>query len=127
MKNEFKISKYEKNGECFVKTGYHEYDISYLKGLKINELRIVVNNYLTTKKINILSCNEGYKDKILSAIQEYELNKNKYKNKVSKFITIDYLKRVYSEKIINNIINRLIPIKKEENRDILTKYNLIDY
>jgi hypothetical protein len=127
MRNKFKIAKYEKTDSGFVKVGYHEYDISYLKGTKVNQLRIVVNKCLTNQKLNILSFNEGYKDKILSAIQEYELNKNNYKNKVVKSVSIEYLKSVYNEKIINNILNRIVNMKKEENRDVLTKYNLINY
>ena len=57
METSFKIAKFVKNENLFEKTGYDEYQISYLRGTKIHELRVVVNGFLTKQSINLIDPN----------------------------------------------------------------------
>jgi hypothetical protein len=125
MQTIFKIVKFQKENESFIKIGYDEFIITYLKGLKINQLRIVVNGYLTKETIDLMSFKSGYKNRILSAIKEYKQNYINCKNFVTKKISINYMKQFYSKKIVRNVEIYLIPINKEESRDKLTEFNLI--
>ena len=126
METNFKIVKFVKNDNSFEKTGYDEYQISYLRGTKIHELRIVVNGFLTKQSINLIDPNLGYKNKILVGVKEYLENGKDCKNTVTKKITMTYLENIYSKKIINNIKTFLIPINKEESRDKLTELGLVN-
>ncbi len=129
MKNKFKIAKYSVDGEIFTKAGYDEYLIQYMKGLRSHQLRIVVNGILTTQKINLLDGNSGYKSSILKSISEYReiiKDETKSKNKPTRFVSIASLESLYSKKIIHNIQTFLLPISKEDSRDKLTEYGLID-
>jgi hypothetical protein len=126
MENKIKISKFIKKDNSFEKNGYDEYLITYLKGIKVYQLRIVVNGFLTKQTINIIDGKSGYKNRLLLAIREYFDNGKDNKNKVTKKITISYLNNFYSKKIVNNIKNNLLPINKEESRDRLTEYGLIN-
>lgn len=125
METNFKIQKFIKNGDFFEKDGYDEYTITYLKGIKVHQLRIVVNGVLTKQTINIMSGNSGYKNKILLGIKEYNEIKSVTKNLVTKKITISYLENFYSKKIIHNVKTFLININKEDSRDKLTELGLI--
>jgi hypothetical protein len=132
MEKLFKVAKFiEKPGDgdsgigSFQKIGYETYKITFLMGTKIHRLRIVVDGYLTKQSINLLSGNEGYREKILMAISEYIKNGSNSKNRVTKKVTFEYLENFYSKKIINNIKTYLLPIKKEESRDNITRYGLI--
>jgi hypothetical protein len=127
METKFNIAKFVKKDNSFEKIGYDEYSITYLKGIKLHQLRIVVNGYLTKSSINIIDGNSGYKNRILVAIKEYlENGKDSKKNKVIKKITLPYLEKFYSKKIIHNVKTFLIPINKEESRDKLTEIGLIN-
>lgn len=126
METNFKIAKFVKNDNSFEKTGYDEYQISYLRGSKIHELRIVVNGFLTKQSINLIDPNLGYKNKILVGVKEYLENGKDCKNTVTKKITMTYLESIYSKKIINNVKTFLIPINKEESRDKLTELGLVN-
>ena len=127
METNFKIAKFVKNDNSFEKTGYDEYSITYLKGVKVHELRIVVNGYLTKQTINIIDFSLGYKNKILVGIKEYLENGKDSKNKVTKKVTLYYLETFYSKKIIHNVKTFLLPINKEESRDKLTELGLINF
>lgn len=59
METKFKIAKFIKNDFSFEKNGYNEYSITYLKGTKIHQLRIVVNGFLTKQSINTIDGNSG--------------------------------------------------------------------
>lgn len=87
MEINFKIAKYKKEGDSFIKSGYNQYQITFLKGKKIHQLRIVVNGYLTKETINLVEGNSGYKNKILRGVTEGwdELHKKTYKS-VEKFL-----------------------------------------
>lgn len=128
METKFKIAKFINIDNEFEKIGYEEYIITYLKGVKIHQLRIVVNGFLTKQVINLIEGNSGYKSRILLAIKEYQdntSNNNNNNNKVTNKITLTYLDKFYSKKIVNNVKNYLLSINKEESRDKLTKYGLI--
>lgn len=127
METKFKIAKFTKTDNSFLHDGYDEYSITYLKGLKVHQLRIVVNGYLTKQSINIVCGNSGYKNKILYGIKEYLENGRICKNKVTKKVTLLYLENFYSKKIIHNIKTYLLPINKEESRDKLTELGLINF
>lgn len=126
MEINFKIPKYKKENNSFIKTGYNEYKITFLKGRKVHELRIVVNGYLTKQSINLIAGNSGYKNKILLSIKEYLEYNNSTKNRVKKKITLRYLENFYSEQIIHNVKTYLLKINKEESRDKLTEFGLIN-
>ena len=125
METKFKIAKFTKNGNFFQKDGYDEYSITYLKGTKVHQLRIVVNGFLTKQSINIIDGTSGYKNKILLGIKEYLETSMNSKNKVTKRVTLSYLENFYSKKIIHNVKTFLLPINKEESRDKLTELGLI--
>ena len=127
MENNFKVAKYVKTDEGFLHIGYDEYLISYIKGKKPHQIRIVVNGILSTKVINLVDCHSGYKNQILSAISEIKNDKIKSKDIVSdkKKVTLSYIGTFYSKLIIKNVKNYLIGINKEERRDTLTKFELI--
>ena len=100
-----------------------------MKGLRSHQLRIVVNGILTSQKINLLDGNSGYKSSILKSIKEYRdfiKDETKSKNKPTRFVSIASLESLYSKKIIHNIQTFLLPISKEDSRDKLTEYGLID-
>jgi hypothetical protein len=127
METNFKIPRFKKESNVFVKIGYDEYKITYLKGTKIHQLRIVVNGYLTKQNINLIDGNSGYKNKILTAIKEFLEFGNLTQNRVTKKITISYLENFYSKKIIHNVKTFLLNINKEESRDKLTEFGLINF
>jgi hypothetical protein len=125
MQINFKIAKYEKIGDLFNHNGYDEYIITFKKGLKVHQLRIVVNGFLTNKTINLINGNSGYKNQILSAISDFKNNNIDKNNVITKCITLGFLNSVYNKKIITNVQNYLMNINKEESRDKLTEFNLI--
>ena len=125
METNFKIPKFTKEDDTFFKVGYDEYKITYLKGTKVHQIRIVVNDYLTKQNINLIDANSGYKNKILLAIKEYLEFGELRENRVSKKITISYLENFYSKKIIHNVKTFLLNINKEESRDKLTEIGII--
>ena len=134
MENIFKIAKYSKVEDIFIKDGYDEFKITYLKGnKKIHQIRIVVNGCLTKRTINIINTHESYKNKILLSIKDYKyyLSKN---NIVKNNLNISTLKTIciknnmhksYINNLIHNINHHLLIINKEESRDKLTEYNLV--
>ncbi len=125
METNFKIARYTKENDSFVKDGYDEYKITYLKGAKPHRLRIVVNGYLTKRTINIIDFRSGYKNEILLAIKEFLTEGSLSKNRVNKKVSISYIEQFYSKQIVINIKNYLLPIQKEESRDKLTEFGLI--
>ena len=127
MENLFKVAKYENNGGEFKHIGYDEYKITYGKAQKVHQLRIIVNDQYTEYKINLIDCNSGYKNNILKAISDYKNGRLKSDPNqiVKKTIKLDVLQQIYSKNIIANVKNYLLPINKEEKRDILTKFELI--
>jgi hypothetical protein len=127
LANNFKVAKYEKVENGFNHLGYDEYKITYLKGLKIHQLRIVVNGVLSKNVINLTGpIHNSYRHEILSAISDYKNGRLPSKgNLVTKQLKIGFIDSFYSKLIRNNIKNHLISIKKEDGRDTLTKYELI--
>ena len=127
MKNVFKVAKYEQTESGFNHLGYEEYLITYIKGKKPHQIRIVVDGILSTKVINLIDGNSGYKNQILLAISEIKNGKINTTNIVSekKKVTLSYIGTFYSKLIVKNVKNYLIGINKEERRDTLTKYELI--
>jgi hypothetical protein len=125
MENLFKVAKYEQTESGFNHLGYDEYSITYLKGTKSHELRIVVNGLLSNQKINLIDHSTGYKSQILSAISDIKNNKIKQKQTVTKSLKLIQIKSIYSNQIIRNIEQYLMGINKEESREILTSYELI--
>lgn len=127
MEKQFKVAKYKKTDEGFTHLGYDEYQITYIKGKKLHQLRIVVDGILTTRIINIIDGKSGYKTQILSAISDVTNTKINLTQKTSgkKDVTLGYIETFYNKLIVRNIKDYLIPINKEENRDILTKFELI--
>jgi len=122
----FSIPKFTLINEVFVKTAHEYYNITFCKGCKKDEIRIVVNRYLTKQYINLTNHKGGYKDRILSAINEYKNYYSFDSTLTNKKINIDYIKENYSKRVFENMKNHLLPINKEESRDVLTKYNLIN-
>jgi hypothetical protein len=127
METVFKVAKYEKTDVGFNHLGYDEYLITYIKGKKPHQIRIVVNGILSTGVINLIDGNSGYKSQILAAISEIRNEKIKLTQKPSekKKVTLSYIGTFYSKLIVKNVKNYLIGINKEERRDTLTKFELI--
>jgi len=125
MKTLFKVAKYEQSESGFNHLGYDEYCVTYIKGLKAHEIRIVVNGVLTNQKINLVDPSIGYKSQILAAISDIKNNKIKQTQLVSKFLKLANIKSIYSKNIIRNIEQYLIGINKEEKRDTLKLYELV--
>ena len=126
MEKQFKVAKYKKTDEGFTHLGYDEYQITYIKGKKLHQLRIVVDGILTTRIINIIDGKSGYKNQILSAISDVKNGKINITQIVSekKKVKLSYIE-THSKLILNNVNNYLMTINKEESRDILTKFELI--
>lgn len=127
METNFKVAKYEKTDTGFNHLGYDEYRITYIKGKRPHQLRIVVDEVLSTKTINLVDGRSGYKAQILGAISEIKNEKINLSNKVSerKRVTLAYLSTFYSKLIVRNVQKYLVGINKEDSRDTLTKYELI--
>jgi hypothetical protein len=125
MKTLFKVAKYEQTESGFNHLGYDEYCVTYIKGLKAHEIRIVVNGVLTNQKINLVDPSIGYKSQILAAISDIKNNKINQTQLVSKFLKLANIKSIYSKNIIRNIEQYLIGINKEEKRDTLKLYELV--
>jgi hypothetical protein len=127
MQNNFKVAKYVKTDEGFTHIGYDEYVISYLKGKKPHQIRIVVNGILTNRVINLVDGYSGYKNQILTAISDVKNAKIDLTQRPSekKKVTLAYIGTFYSKLIVKNVKNYLIGINKEESRDKLTKFELI--
>ena len=125
METIFKIANYKViNGE-YVKTSYIDYKITYLKGTKIHQVRLVVNGYLTKETLSLVQNNQPYRHKMLLAISEYLNNGLVNKNKVTKKLTENYLRNIYSKSFINSFISNIRSEYKEDSRDNITKYGLI--
>lgn len=122
MKNTIRISKFD--NDKFI--GYDEYVITYLKSTKIHMLRVVVNGRITEHKINVLNWKQN-KNILLSAISDYKNDRLKDKNLIltEKTTSIDYFKMFYNKTIIQNIEKHLLQIKKEVDKDKLTKFELV--
>jgi hypothetical protein len=127
MENTFKVAKYEQTESGFNHIGYDEYLITYIKGKKPHQIRIVVDGILTNRVINLIEGNSGYKSQILSAISDVKNAKINLTVKPSekKKVTLSYIGTFYSKLIVKNVKNYLIGINKEERRDTLTKFELI--
>jgi hypothetical protein len=127
METIFKIAKYKNTETGFELIGYDEYLITYLKGKKPHQIRIVVNGILTKGVINLIDGKTGYKNQILSAISDVKNGKIRLTNVVSnkKKVKISYIGTFYSNLIVNNVKNYLVGINKEVSRDKLTKFELI--
>jgi hypothetical protein len=127
METNFKVAKYEKNVDGFNHLGYDVYLITYIKGKKPHQIRIVVDGILTNRVINLVDGNSGYKNQILSAISDVKNAKINLTVKPSekKKVTLAYIGTFYSKLIVKNVKNYLIGINKEERRDTLTKFELI--
>ncbi len=126
LTNTIKIPIWNKDKDgCFTINSFHDYIITYAKGVKKNELRIIVNGKLSKHKINLLNPREGWKKVILTAISE-EKNGLIGDQIVKKMITHKFINQHYSAGIIHMINYYLLAIKKETTRDVLTKYNLFD-
>lgn len=122
MKNIITIPVYNKDIEF---THNEIYTITYIHSKKVNVLRIIVNGLMSTSDINLLDFNEGYKSRILTAISQYKNGKLYQVVGASKFLSLDYMKSLYSKNVIKKVEDYLLPINSEKTRDILTKYNLI--
>jgi hypothetical protein len=127
METSFKVAKYEKTDEGFNHLGYEEYLITYLKGKKPHQLRVVVDGILTNRIINLVDVKSGYKNQILSAISDVKNAKIDLTQRPSekKKVTLGYIGTFYSKLIVRNVKNYLIGINKEESRDKITKFELI--
>lgn len=96
MKNTITIPIYKNIDEKFQVIGENKYTITYLKGTKIHQLRIVVNGVLSKSVINVVDEKQGYKSSILQAISDYKNNLLNTNNKVTKELKLNTVKQFYS-------------------------------
>jgi hypothetical protein len=128
MENVFKIAKWgHTESDGFAHLGYDVYKITYHKGKKSHQIRIVVDGIITNRVINLIDGNSGYKTQILSAISDVKNAKIDLTQKQSekKKVTLGYIETFYNQLIVNNVKSYLVGISKEESRDVLTKFQLI--
>jgi hypothetical protein len=127
METNFRVAKYEKLDTGFNLIGYDEYSVTYLKGKKPHQIRIVVDGILTKRIINLIDGKSGYKNQILFAISDVKNAKIDLTQRPSekKKVTLGYISTFYSKLIVRNVKNYLMGINKEESRDKLTKFELI--
>ena len=89
---------------------------------------MVLQCHITDKYIPLFSIPRDfkYKDVILSSIKYYLDNIDNLKIKVTKkVVKIEHLSSLYNKSIVSKIRKNLIPINKEDSRDVLTKFGLI--
>ena len=125
MKNAITIPIYKNIDGEFQIIDENKYSITYLKGTKIHQLRIVVNGILSKSIINVITNKLEKKNAILQAISDYNNGFLSTNNKVTKELKLDTVKQFYSKTIVRNIEKYLLPINKETSRDVLTKFKLI--
>ena len=126
MENLITIPIYKKVKNQFKVVDMADFKINYV--IRENgDLGIVVNEYKTKFVIKPDYFCKSYKDMLLSAISEY-VNTKDAKGNCNKSELIDFksLERIYNEKCIHNLKMNLIPIKKEDKRDRLSNFRLID-
>ena len=106
---------------------FYLYKITYHKGKKSHQIRIVVDGIITNRVINLIDGNSGYRNQILSAISDVKNAKIDLTQKQSekKKVTLRYIETFYNKPIVNNVKSYLIGISKEESRDILTIHKFI--
>ena len=126
MKNLFSVPTYQLSDGKFQVVGIVTYEITYLHG-KLGSLRVIVNGFETHQRIDMNNPNSGYKRILLTAISEYvSRDTSKHFNNVKKHIKLQTLQQMYNKRIVNNVVNYLLSINKEVDRDTLTEYNLIN-
>ena len=109
MENIFKIAKYEATETGFKHIGYDDYKITYHKGKKSHQIRIVVDGIITNRVINLIDGNSGYKNQILLAISDVKNAKINLTQKQSekKKVTLRYIETFYNtvrrHKHLNNL------------------------
>ena len=97
-------------------------NISFCKTNNSNVLSVVVNGFNTRYKIDLNNMHVGYKKQILKAIRLYkEASPKNFKSPKNLAKFEDY------SNIKNFLRIHLLAINKEEKRDVLSKYNLINY
>lgn len=129
MQNNFKIALYKFENDNFIKVGYKEFIINYTFSPNgPDKLVLVVNGYRTKQSVNLLDATFPFKDCILRAINEYVFAKENELQKCSdkKLLNVTKLTFLYSKYIVNIIRNHLLSINKEDSRDKLTDFNLIN-
>lgn len=118
----FKVAKYKQEDGKFIHNGYEEYNISFCKTNNSNVLSVVVNGFNTRYKIDLNNMHVGYKSQILKAIRLHkEVNPKNFKSPRNLAKLEDY------SNIKNFLRIHLLAINKEEKRDVISKYNLINY
>lgn len=125
MENKIIIPVYTCQVDKFKVIDEEEYIITYSKGNKAHQLRIVVNGMLSTFTINLLDFNQGYKTQLLKAISEFKNKSIRKPQQIKKTVSLDFMKNLYSKSVNKRIHDYLLPINKESSRDELTKFKLI--
>ena len=125
MKTIFSIARYEKNDDTFDLVGYDDYTITFRKGKSISFFRMVVDGFVTKQVVDLNAPERGIREKILSAIKEYKDYGNLTSNRVTKMLTLSYMKQFYAASIIKKVQKSLITQRKEMSRDVITEYELI--
>ena len=125
MENRIIIPIYTCQVDKFKVINEEEYIITYLKGNKPHQLRIVVNGLLSTFTINLLDFNQGYKAQLLKAISEFKNKSIRKPQQIKNTVSLDFMKNLYSKSVNKRIVDYLLPINKETSRDELTKFKLI--
>ncbi len=131
MQNIISIPTYQKIDNKFVIVNHTNYTINYIKGIRNHCIRILVNGILSHQNINLLHPKKSYKEFLLKAISEYKNNQmyTGIQPNPKNYLTIEKLQNnnlSFVYKVYKKHINDyLLPIKKEDKRDTLTKFNLI--
>ncbi len=119
------IAKYRETNIGFEKEGYDTYRLTFIKSRKPNSLRIVVNGKLSTQEITFNHGTE-YKSVILKAVSEFKNGElGQHFTNITKTLTMEEVRNDFGEVKADVLRNHILPIKKEDNRDKLTRYRLI--
>lgn len=128
MKINFKVAKYSEVEGIFHKEGYKEYEITFLKSNKAHILRIVVCGFITKQTINLIDykMGGGYKNQILKAVSDFHHKNQCNTIPTKKFLKLSNIQNIYNKNICRNIREYLLKINKEDSRDKLSEYNLVN-
>lgn len=129
LKNTIKIPIGDLTEDGFVLKEEKVFEVTYLQGGKKKTsglLRVVVNGIITNEKINIATVHCKYKQILAKAISWYVHRDLNNPCQISKRpLTLSKIMETHSTRA-GTIVNTLLSIKKIDNRETLTEFNLIN-
>jgi len=127
MQINFRIPVFMRENNILVKSHDRVFNINFIPGSSAKKFRIVINGKLTNSVINAFDTERSKKPKFLEAIQEYiEANIEKMSTpNERKYLTEQKMRQLYANIIVNAFKHNVLACETEQNRDVLSQYNLI--